>query len=241
MEISQFEGGCHFALPDATEQNLETTLSFWIHCLCNKDLFYLQWLKFGARKTCKKNDRSWRSTTTFKDVVFPKSYWNALLPGTLGPKCQIIFPGTLPRLSQEIYAHPVQKRNIHFQNWPFIGTIWTNMDPWVTNCFVNKRHLMADDVKIRFRGTIIYVQALFLGWFPCRNPLPFPCYTTVCSTMLYWKSQTSRHFEVGDRWFRLEMIFSLAHISHSFGWIRTLPSNWVTLIWGGGFSLLNGY
>lgn len=65
--------------------------------------------------------------------------------------------------------------------------------------------------------------------------------TTVFSTMLYWKSQTNRHFEVGDRWFRLEMIFSLAHISHSFGWIRTLPPNWATLIWGGGFSLLNGY
>ena len=40
-EISQFEGGCHFALPDATEQNLETTLSFWVHCLCNKDLFFI--------------------------------------------------------------------------------------------------------------------------------------------------------------------------------------------------------
>ena len=69
-------------------------------------------------------------------------------------------PGTLPRLSQEIYAHPVQKRNIHFQNWPFIGT----MNQY-GSLGEHKRHLMADDVKVCFRGTIIYVQAYLLDDF----------------------------------------------------------------------------
>ena len=53
-EIGQFEGGCHFALPDATEQNLEKTLSFGFIVCATKISFLSSVIEIWCKENMQK-------------------------------------------------------------------------------------------------------------------------------------------------------------------------------------------